>query len=166
MDYTRLSERSVRYALRALQELRLIWPAKNQDIGAAHRKRADQRPNNYDLAIHGAVDEAVDNPPHEGQRLPPAEQHEGQTQQERGANNDATRGKACPRTILNRKKNRPARERPPEARSPLPPPCGQCDARPDDPVSARLVWLDADRSRSALCLRCHPAANGSAGGAR
>jgi hypothetical protein len=42
-------------------------------------------------------------------------------------------------------------------------PCGQCDARPSDPVSARVVWLDADKTRSQRCPRCHPHA---AGGAR
>jgi hypothetical protein len=164
--YTRLSERSVRYALRALEELGLIRRSANQAIVAAHGKRAGWRPNNYDLAIHGSVDNTVDNLPAEGQRLPPADQHEGQTQQAWGASNDATRGKGCPQTTLNRQKSRPAREHAPEARSPLPPPCGQCDARPDDPVSTRLVWLDADRSRSALCPHCHPAANSSAGGAQ
>jgi hypothetical protein len=35
-----------------------------------------------------------------------------------------------------------------------PPPCGQCDARPGDPVSARVVWLDD--GRSAPCATCHP----------
>lgn len=39
----------------------------------------------------------------------------------------------------------------------VPPPCGQCDARPGDPPTARIEWLDDDRSRSRLCPRCHPA---------
>ncbi|MFI9451797.1 helix-turn-helix domain-containing protein [Amycolatopsis sp. NPDC052450] len=153
--YTRLSERSVRYALRALEELGLIR-SSDPEIVAAYVKRADRRPNGYNLAVH-LVDKSAD----EGQSLPPVEQREGQTLPTRGANSDTTRGKACPRTFLNRQGNRPA----PEARSPLLPPCGQCDARPDDPVSARVVWLDADRTRSTLCPRCHPSAR-RAGGAR
>lgn len=41
----------------------------------------------------------------------------------------------------------------------LAPVCGQCDARYDsDPVSARVVWLDEDLTRSAPCPRCHPRA--------
>jgi hypothetical protein len=38
--------------------------------------------------------------------------------------------------------------------SPLPPPCGQCDARPGDPPAARTVDDDAGRPRP--CPRCHP----------
>lgn len=162
--YTRLSERSVRYALRGLQDLGLIRPS-DPNIVAAYVKRADRRPNGYDLAIDRA-EVLVDNSVGEGQSLPPAERHEGQTRSARGANSDTTGGSACPRTVLNRPGNRPVRERAPETRSPLLPPCGQCDARPSDPVSARVVWLDADHARSVRCPRCHPAADGSAGGAR
>lgn len=39
--------------------------------------------------------------------------------------------------------------------SPLPP-CGQCDARPGDPLSGRVVWLDAAQTQSRWCPRCHP----------
>lgn len=35
-------------------------------------------------------------------------------------------------------------------------PCGECQARDGDPVSARLVWLDEDRRRFNWCPRCHP----------
>lgn len=42
------------------------------------------------------------------------------------------------------------------ASRPLPPPCGQCDGRPSEPVSTRVVWLDADKTRSRWCPRCHP----------
>lgn len=42
------------------------------------------------------------------------------------------------------------------SRSSLPPPCGQCDARPGEPVNARIEWLDTDRHRSRPCPRCHP----------
>ena len=162
-QYTRLSERSVRYALRGLQDLGLIRPS-DPDIVAAYVKRADRRPNGYDLAIDRA-EVLVDNSVDEGQSLPPAEQRGGQTRSARGANGDTTGGNACPRTVLNRPGNRTARDRAPEARSPLLPPCGHCDARPSDPVSARVVWLDADRTQSTPCPRCHPTAS-RAGGAR
>ncbi|MBP2323809.1 hypothetical protein JOF56_004194 [Kibdelosporangium banguiense] len=167
--YTRLSERSIRYALRTLQELDLIQ-GSDPDIVAAYVKRADRRPNGYDLAVHrteATVDnaaDAVDNAHREGHSVPPVDQHEGQTRPARGANNDATGGKACPRTVLNRPGNRPARERAPQARSPLSPPCGQCDARLDDPVSARVLWLNAERTQSAKCPRCHPSIVDAAGG--
>ncbi|WP_410607546.1 helix-turn-helix domain-containing protein [Amycolatopsis sp. lyj-109] len=150
--YTRLSERSVRYALRALEELDLIQPS-DPEIVAAYVKRADRRPNGYNLTIH-----LVDNSDDGRQSLPPVDPHEGQTVPTRGANSDPTGGKACPRNVLNHPANRPPG-------APVSP-CGQCDARPADPVSARVVWLDADRVRSALCPRCHPAAIGSAGAAR
>lgn len=35
-------------------------------------------------------------------------------------------------------------------------PCGQCQARDGDPVSARLLWLDEERRRFEWCPRCHP----------
>lgn len=119
-------------------------------------KRADRRPNGYNLAVHRA-EATVDNSVAEGQSLPSVEQDEGQTMPTRGANSVPTRSKACPRNVLNHLGNR---------LSPFPPPCGQCDARSGDPVSARMVWLDTDRTRSVLCPRCHPAATGSAGGAQ
>jgi hypothetical protein len=146
VHYTRLSERTVRYALRTLEELMLIRPS-DPDIVAAYIKRADRRPKGYDLALR-PFNGTVDNVPHEGQTLPPVDQHEGQAPQERGANKPGTRGSGCPRTVPNRPGNRPARD--PQR------PCGQCDARPSDPISARVVWLDTARSRSTFCPRCHP----------
>jgi hypothetical protein len=145
VHYTRLSERTARYALRTLEELGLIRPS-DPDIVAAHIKRADRRPNGYDLALQ-PFNRPVDNVVHGGQTQPPVDQHEGQTPQERGANKPGTRGNGCPRTVPNHPGNRPAHN---------PRPCGQCDARPGDPVSARVVWLDTERSRSAFCSRCHP----------
>ncbi|XVV04060.1 helix-turn-helix domain-containing protein [Actinosynnema sp. CA-248983] len=50
IHYTRLSERTVRSALRSLQALKLIRPSDPAVI-AAHIKRADRRPNGYDLAL-------------------------------------------------------------------------------------------------------------------
>lgn len=35
-------------------------------------------------------------------------------------------------------------------------PCGECQAREGDPVSARVVWLDDKREKWAWCPRCHP----------
>jgi hypothetical protein len=52
--YTRLSERSVQNALRALEELGLMMPSDPQ-IVAAYLKRADRRPNGWDLVIHSPV---------------------------------------------------------------------------------------------------------------
>lgn len=146
VHYTRLSERTVRYSLRTLEELVLIRPS-DPDIVAAYIKRADRRPKGYDLALR-PFNGPVDNSGHEGQTLPPVHQHEGQTPQERGASKTVTRGSSCPRTVPNRPENH-------SARSPQRP-CGQCDARPGDPMSARVVWLDAERFRSVLCPRCHP----------
>jgi hypothetical protein len=158
--YTRLSERSVRNALRSLESLGLIRPS-DPEIVAAYVKRSDRRPNGYDLALE-LVEVAVDSPgdlvdrsTREGQSLPPADQHGGQTAQPRGANNDRTGGRACPRNVLNHPRNRPAPSAP-DGRSTPPPVCGQCDARDTDPVSARVVWLDTERSRSNPCPRCHP----------
>ena len=50
-QYCRLSERSVQYALRGLEELGLICPS-DPDIVAAYIKRADRRPKGWNLAIH------------------------------------------------------------------------------------------------------------------
>lgn len=48
----------------------------------------------------------------------------------------------------------------------LPPVCGQCDARPGDPVSGRVVWLDTRPPESRPCPQCHPRAIKSTGGVR
>lgn len=134
-QYTRLSERSVQNALRALEELGLIRPG-DPDIVAAHVKRADRRPRGWDLAIHSGV-----------QSVRPVSSHGVQTQH-RGVQTTTSRGAvAAPEPSLNRPGNHRA-----------PPVCGTCDARPNDPISARIVWLDPGRTRSARCPRCHPRA--------
>jgi hypothetical protein len=167
--YTRLSERSIRYALRALEDLKLIENS-DPEIVAAYVKRADRRPNGYDLALHrdeppvDNPDASVGNRRDEGHWVPPAGQNEGHGRLTRGATSDRTRGRACPRTVLNHPGNRHARARAPEARSPLRPPCGQCDARPGESVTARVVWLDDARKDFRLCPRCHPAAWSTEGG--
>lgn len=144
--YTRLSERSVQYALRALHELKLIKPS-DPDIVAAYVKRADRRPKGWDLAIHS-----------ETQTLHPVEDHEVQARHN-GVQTTTPRGAAlAPEPSLNRPENRPSRERAPRgARAAgVPPVCGQCDARPGDPISARVIWADEDRTNSTPCPRCAP----------
>ena len=56
--YTRLSERSVQYALRNLEDLRLITPS-DPDIVAAYVKRADRRPQGWDLPVHSTIHSVV-----------------------------------------------------------------------------------------------------------
>jgi hypothetical protein len=82
-----------------------------------------------------------------------------QTRTSRGAS-------TAPEPSLNRPGNRPARRASPrrvaaevaDAVEPqrFGPPCGQCDARDTDPITARVIWLDADHTESARCPRCHP----------
>lgn len=151
--YTRLSERSVQYALRSLEELELIAPS-DPTIVAAYVKRSDRRPRGWDLAVTAGVD----NGGHGVQSVRPADLHGVQTPRH-GVQTATGRGaKRASEPSLNQQENQ--RERAPEARSPLPPPCGQCDARPGDPVSARLIWHANDRSEP--CPRCHPARIGGA----
>ncbi|HEX7308746.1 helix-turn-helix domain-containing protein [Lentzea sp.] len=152
--YTRLSERSVQYALRALEELELI-SASDPTIVAAYVKRSDRRPRGWDLAVH-RTDRPVDNSVDGVQTLRPADQHGVQTRAD-GVQAATARGAdTAPEPSVNRPKNRPASSAP-GGRSTVPPPCGQCDARESDPVSARVVWLDADRVRSTPCPNCSPA---------
>ena len=49
--YTRLARRSVQHALQTLEELNLIR-LSDPEIVAAYVKRADRRPNGWDLLIH------------------------------------------------------------------------------------------------------------------
>ncbi|PKW00130.1 helix-turn-helix protein [Amycolatopsis echigonensis] len=157
--YTRLSERSVRYALRHLQHLGLIAPA-DPGIVAAHVRRADRRPNGYDLSMTTEPRQTAsdDLPPTDrGQRLPPVSRHEGQNTTARAANNAAARGKHCPRNIPKPSMNRPnpRTNLRSEPIRPVPPPCGQCDARPGDPIGTRST-TDCD-GNVRRCPLCHPA---------
>jgi hypothetical protein len=164
--YTRLSERSVQYALRSLEDLELIEPS-DPDIVAAYVKRADRRPKGWDLLIHNTVHRVVHSPGDGVQTVHPADQHGVQTQAH-GVQTRPPRGaESAPEPSLNRPGNRPPRERarPDAGSGGIPPVCGQCDARDTDPVSARVVWLDSSRERSTPCPRCHPRA-AAAGGAR
>ncbi|WP_425548762.1 helix-turn-helix domain-containing protein [Amycolatopsis ultiminotia] len=162
--YTRLSERSVRYALRNLEQLHLIRPSDPQII-AAYVRRTDRRPNGYDLAMAtdprekptAPADSHPPTSPSRGHPLPIVHQREGQTTTPRAANNDVTRGKACPRNIPQPSINQRRRvQNPSEKHSEsLLPPCGECDARPGDPISTRTL-SDAD-GHVRRCPRCHPA---------
>jgi hypothetical protein len=142
MGYTRLSERSVQYALRDLEELGLITRS-DPDIVAAHIKRGDRRPQGWDLAMYNGVP-TVHPAPSNGVH---SRTHGVQTRHSRGAH-------SAPDPSLNRPENlRASERRPPDE------PCGQCDGRPGEPVSTRLVWLDraGGPSESKPCPRCHPA---------
>ncbi|WP_051791588.1 helix-turn-helix domain-containing protein [Amycolatopsis jejuensis] len=143
--YTRLTERSVRYALRHLQQLGLITPADPR-IVAAHVHRADRRPNGYDLTMTTTT-------PNQGQTVPTADQHEGHNTTPRAANNTPTRGNHCPRNIPQPSMN----QRPPAPRAPthIPPPCGGCDARPGDPIATRSTTDENGNVKR--CPDCHPA---------
>ncbi|ROP40725.1 helix-turn-helix domain-containing protein [Saccharothrix texasensis] len=156
--YTRLSERSVRYAVRSLEGLELIRPS-DPVIVAAYIKRTDRRPNGYDLAVERV--EAVDNSGNEGQGLPPADQHGGQTQPRGGQTTTQRGASTAPEPSLNHPKNRPSPSAP-GGRSAVPAECGECDARPGDPISARLIWQDEDRTVSVPCPRCAPQRSGGA----
>lgn len=178
--YTRLSESTVRRCLQQLTDLGVIRLA-DPDVVAAHIRRADRRPTGYDLLMTarrpagsssgGDNSSKSGDSPGDGVSYGPADSSvSGVSYGPGGVSYQATRGvisgrkgpRYDTRTVLEPSGNRPARERAPEARSlrlarpALPPPCGQCDARPGDPVSARVVWLNADRTESQRCPRCHP----------
>jgi len=163
--YTRLSPRSVQYALRALEDLRLI-ARSDPDIVAAYLKRADRRPNGWDLAIHSSIHRVVHSRENGAQPVHPEPADGVQTRPD-GVQTTTSRGaRTAPEPSLNRPRNRPARRGSPRrvaaeavgAVEPqgFRPPCGQCDARDTDPITARVIWLDADHTASARCPRCHP----------
>lgn len=156
--YTRLSERSVQYALRSLQDLGLITPS-DPGIVAAYVKRADRRPQGWDLAIHSTIHNPVHNQAREVQPLHPANAHGVQTQPH-GVHTATPRGAApAPEPSWNHPRTVPRAKpaAPDPAPTGIPPVCGECDARDTDPISARIIWLDTDRQRSTPCPRCHPA---------
>jgi hypothetical protein len=165
--YTRLSERSVQNALRTLEELGLITPSDPQ-IVAAYVKRADRRPNGWELVIHSPVHNQAGGV----QTLHPVGSNGVQTLRN-GVQTATSRGaESAPEPSLNHPKNRPARDRA-SAHSAAAgsggswlPVCGQCDGRPTDPVSARVIWLDAARENSRPCPRCHPSVALAGGGGR
>jgi hypothetical protein len=154
--YTRLTRRSVQHALQTLEELNLIRPS-DPEIVAAYVKRADRRPNGWDLVIHTEPSVIHSEAPlvrrealvHSGvQPVRPAAAHGVQTRPH-GVQTTTPRGaEPAPEPSLNHQKNHPA----------IPPICGRCDARDTDPVTARVIWLDQDRQQSKPCPRCHPQA--------
>ena len=156
--YTRLSPRAVQYALRRLADLGLITPS-DPEIVAAHLKRADRRPNGWNLAIHSTIHRVVHSQEDGVQAVHPDAGHGAQTTTSRGAS-------TAPEPSLNRPRSRLARHARAQRAAvlavsaveprPVRPPCGQCDARDSDPVTARVVWLDADHTESIRCPRCHP----------
>ncbi|GAA4024868.1 hypothetical protein GCM10022247_56610 [Allokutzneria multivorans] len=142
--YSRLSERTVRTSLDRLEELGLISPS-DPDIVAAYIKRADRRPKGWDLAVHSGV-----------QSSHPADLH-GVHSSPDGVQSVRPRGAStAPEPSLNLPgtKRGPARDRARAVTTALPAECGSCDARPGDPVSARVIWLDSERERSTPCPRC------------
>ena len=155
--YTRLSERSVQYALRNLEDLNLITPS-DPDIVAAYVKRADRRPQGWDLPVHSTIHSLIHTVGDGVYILHPAGAHGVQTQAH-GVQTTTSRGaRLAPEPSLNRSKNRPlpGSALHDDASATVPPVCGRCDARAPDPISARIVWLDTERTRSQRCPRCHP----------
>ena len=165
--YTRLSPRSVQYALRGLADLGLITPS-DPEIVAAHLKRADRRPNGWDLAIHNTIHRVVHSQG-DGVQVVHSEAGNGVQARPDGVQATTSRGAStAPEPSLNHPRNRPTRDTPAQRAAqtvktvesrPIGPPCGQCDARDTEPVTARIVWLDADHTESVRCSRCHPHAS-------
>ena len=103
--YTRLSERAVQYAVRALEELGLITPS-DPEIVAAYVKRADRRPKGWDLVIHRIIHNAENG----AQAVHPVAQHGVQTRPH-GVQTTTSRGASfAPEPSFNRPK-KPSRAR-------------------------------------------------------
>ncbi|GAB2865299.1 helix-turn-helix domain-containing protein [Lentzea nigeriaca] len=152
MAYTRLSRRTVQRSLRALEELGLIRRG-NPRYRDAKIERADLRPQVYDLVMMAGLSTG----PTAGRQHDAPLTSTGRQHSPNGAPAATRRGASMtPEQSFKPSKNRPAPSAP-TGRSTVPPVCGQCDARDSDPVSARVVWLDTDRTRSNLCQNCHPA---------
>jgi DNA-binding transcriptional ArsR family regulator len=155
--YTRLSRRTVQRALRSLEELGLIRKG-NTRVRDARIERADQRPEVYDLVLSAGLSTGAGTGRQDDAPLTST----GRQQSANGASAGTRRGvMLTPETSLNQKMNRPAPSAP-GGRSAVPAECGQCDARPGDPVSARLIWQDEDRTVSVPCPRCAPQRPGGA----
>jgi hypothetical protein len=120
-------------------------------IVAAYIKRADRRPKGWKLVIH-RQEHVVHS---EAQGVRSASDHGVQVRQ-RGVQRAAQRGAAsAPESSLTRPRTHPTAESADRSRL-LPPPCGLCDGRRNDPVSARVIWLDESRDESKPCPRCNP----------
>ncbi|MEV0675967.1 helix-turn-helix domain-containing protein [Actinosynnema sp. NPDC050436] len=155
--YTRLSRRTIQRSLRSLEELGLIC-AGNTRVRDAKIPEANARPQVYDLLspeLSTASNERRQDD------APPTSR--GRQQKRLGASTATNGGvTTTPKPSFNRPDNRPAPSAPATGRSAVPPVCGQCDARDSDPVSARVVWQDEDRTRSVPCPRCAPRRSGGA----
>jgi DNA-binding transcriptional MocR family regulator len=153
-QYTRLSRRTVQRALRSLEELGLIRKG-NTRYRDARIERADLRPQVYDLVLSAGLSTGSGTGRQDDTPLTST----GRQQSPNGASAATKRGVSMtPETSFNHQgtKRGQARDRARAENSAIPPVCGQCDARDSDPVSARVVWLDDDCTRSTPCPRCHP----------
>lgn len=147
-NYTRLSRRTVQRSLRSLEDLGLIRQG-NTRYRDARIERADLRPQVYDLMLTAGTET--------GRQHDTPITSTGRQQSTNGAPAATKRGvMLTPEPSFNHQGTRPAPSAP-AGRSAVPLPCGRCDARASDPVSARVIWLDKDRTRSTLCPHCHPA---------
>lgn len=157
MRYTRLSRRTVQRSLRSLEELGLIR-AGNTRVRDAKIPEANARPLVYNLVLFASLSTGPDEERQDDAPLT----SKGRQQKRLGASTATNGGvTTTPKPSFNRPGNRPAPSSP-DGRSAARPVCGQCDARDSDPISARVVWLDKDRTRSTPCPRCAPQRNGGA----
>ena len=155
MRYTRLSRRTIQRSLRSLEELSLICSG-NTRVRDAKIPEANSRPQVYNLVLSTRLSTASDQERQDD--APPTSR--GRQQERLGASASTVGGvTTTPKPSFNRPRNRPAPSAP-EGHSAVPPVCGQCDARDSDPTSARVVWLDDDRTSSTPCPRCAPQRNG------
>lgn len=157
MRYTRLSRRTIQRSLRSLEELGLIRSG-NTRVRDAKIPEANARPQVYNLVLSAKLSTASD----KGRQDDAPLTSRGRQQKRPGASAETSGGVTMtPKPSFNRPGNRPAPSAP-GGRSAARPVCGHCDARDSDPVSARVVWLDEDRTRSTPCPRCAPQRNGGA----
>ncbi|QQQ74773.1 helix-turn-helix domain-containing protein [Saccharothrix sp. 6-C] len=155
--YTRLSRRTVQRSLRSLEDLGLIRKG-NTRVRDARIERADWRPQVYNLVLSARLSTGQPTERQDGTPLT----RTGRRQRTNGVSGATKRGvSTTPEPSFNRPGNRPAPSAP-GGRSAVSPECGQCDARPGDPISARVIWADEDRTRSTPCPRCAPQRLGGA----
>lgn len=151
MRYTRLSRRTVQRSLRSLEELGLVRKG-NTRVRDAHIEEANSRPQVYSLVLSARQSTGTE----DGRQDDAPSTSEGRQQRPLGASASTGRGvTTTPETSFNRPRNRPLSSAP-AGRSTTQPECGQCDARPGDPISARVIWTDIDHTNSTPCPRCAP----------
>ncbi|GLY54981.1 helix-turn-helix domain-containing protein [Lentzea sp. NBRC 102530] len=151
MRYTRLSRRTVQRSLRSLEELGLVRKGTTR-VRDAHIEEANSRPQVYNLVLSARQSTGTE----DGRQVDAPSTSTGRQQRRLGASASTGWGViATPETSFNRPRNR-ALSSEPVGRSTTPLECGQCDARPGDPISARVIWTDIDHSNSTPCPRCAP----------